>query len=161
MLFFCLLHFIIILVTILDLISKLLHKLDTNLCYTFHTLNHSVYILFNITVFFFFFDCARNARIHSTDIVIFDTKKKLWIYALIIPVVLLGGHFLANIMCSIIKFPKLHTIVYSFHIGFELLIVYFYFGWYQRQLREFVGGIEHEQDVNPADSTFDTSQYNK
>ena len=156
MILFCFVHFIIITLTLLDLLGRMSKTLDTNICYTFHTINHAVYIIFNCVVFFFFFDCARNARIHSSDIMIFDAKKRIWKYAILIPLILLIGHFVANASCAVFKFPTLHTIVYTTHIGIEFVVVYFYFTWYKNQLQKFVGGVDiNEKNDQKPNDTFD------
>lgn len=107
---------------------------ETKICSSMHLFNHGIYLLFNLLILFFFFDCARNSRIHSTDVLIFTTKRRAAKYGIPIPFVLLAGYFATNYSCKVIKFPRLHTIVYCFHLLVEIGLIYGYFGWYQKQL---------------------------
>ena len=130
---------------------------ETLICSTSHLFNHGCYLSFNIIVLAFFFDCARNARIHSTDVLIFTTKRRAARFGMPFPITILGGHFFANVVCKTIKFPRFHTMFYCTHLLVELALIYFYFGWYQRQLITLTDSTELEDitgDNSAAEESF-------
>ena len=149
------LHVIICITASMHFLSHINMPGETKLCSTSHLFNHGLYLAFNLIVLMFFFDCARNARIHSTDVLIFTTKRKAAKYGVPIPFIQFGGHFVANIFCQAIKFPGFHTLFYCSHLVIELGLIYFYFGWYQRQLVSLTDSHELDEiDTSQHEETF-------
>lgn len=148
------LHLVISFTVSLSILGTFSITGETKICSTMHLFNHGLYLLFNLLVLYFFFDCARNSRIHSTDVLIFTTKKKVAKYGIPIPIILFAGHFMANYTCKTIKFPRFHTFVYCFHLLVELGLMYGYFGWYQKQLVNLTDATELDEIQGGGENTF-------
>ena len=125
-------HVVICITATMHFLTHMFIPGETKFCSSCHLFNHGLYLFFNLAVLVFFFNCTRNAKIHSTDVLIFTVKRNTAKYGLVIPIVQFIGHFLANISCQTIKFPTFHTVFYCTHLFLELGLIYFYFRWYQQ-----------------------------
>ena len=127
-------HTLICFTAIMHFFGKMNMPGETKLCSTSHLVNHGLYLGFNVVVLLFFLDCSRNAKIHSTDVLIFSQKRKSAKYGVPIFVIQIICYFFANFVCKTIKFPGFHAVFYLSHLFLELVMIYYYFKWYQRQL---------------------------
>ena len=149
------LHLIIGLTSLMDLLANLHIPGETFRCSYSHFFNHLLYFSVNAILLLFFFDCARNAKIHSTDVLIFSNKKRFTKYGIPVVVLQFLGYFLADFTCQTIKFPGFRTTLYCLHLIIEVALVYYYFGWYQRQLVSLTDSQElDEMDVNKTEPTY-------
>lgn len=151
-----LIHLFISLTVMFSILSTFAMVGETKMCSSMHLFNHGLYLLFNLMILFFFFDCARNSRIHSTDVLIFTTKRRAAKYGIPIPFLLFAAYFATNYSCKVIKFPRFHTFVYCFHLLAEIGLIYGYFGWYQKQLVNLTDATELDEinDVSDNEKTF-------
>ena len=134
MLSLCLAHLIIVVTCSINLLQTINTIKDSAVCTSVHISNHGLYLLANFIAMIFFFDMARNSRVHSTDVLIFTTKRKYVRFGLITPFLLAVGYLVANLVCEKFKFPRLDTMIYCSHLGLELYLVQMYLGWFQTQL---------------------------
>ena len=128
------LHLVVGLVSLMDLLGNLHIPGETFRCSSTHFFNHLLYLGFNAILLLFFLDCARNAKIHSTDVLIFSNKKRFTKYGIPVFVFQFLGYFLSDFTCRTIKFSGMRSALYCLHTIVEVGLVYYYFGWYQRQL---------------------------
>ena len=137
---FSLIHFVICLLVGVQMAEVTVS--DSKQCVLMHITTRILYLLMNLLVFLYYANLATKAKIQSIDIYIFDHQVKIVQSFLPFTLLLWAVYFLTNYLCSTAKFSRFQIIIYFAHLFIELVLLIFYFKWYQDELKRY-GGADH------------------
>jgi len=127
---------------------------QSKLCGFMHFSNRLVYLGLNFLFAVYFGHLARNAKIQSMDIYIFDFQKKIVRGALFLPLALIGNYLLSTRLCPSEPLDFSLCTLYFGHLLTEICLLLFYLDWYQAELRKY-GGDSQQPDTAKNNETFD------
>lgn len=137
-------------------------RLRETKCSIMHFSCRLLYLAMNFGMFLYFAHLARNSKIQSIDIYIFDLQIRLIRVMWLIPLLLWAAHLLAGGFCPKEPFPTGVTLFHFMHLELELIILYLYVIWYQTELKRYSGAeLQSEMKFNPTgQSTTTTNSIN-
>lgn len=117
-------------------------------CTVIHASERTLYLVANLLLMIYYFHLYRHGRVQSMDIFIFDLQKRIAIYGLFLPLLVVGLHNLSNVyFCREEPFPLHTTVLYFCQLAVELLLLLVYFSWYQRELKRYSGEESQPEEI--------------
>lgn len=131
-------HFVVAVISTLEILGTTSKRhLE---CKVISLANRFLYIFANCVMGLYFFHLCRTASTQSNDITIFDSQRKVVKSFIVVPFVFWVGYLLSHKTCPGEPVSLEHTFLHFAHILAETLGIYFYFGWYQAELKRYSGG---------------------